>query len=183
MLSNSEFFKAVTDAVNDNLLNGHAVKVSLTPPQAPVWFLPYHLVRHPRKPEKIRLVYNAAARYNGVAINDILLKGPDLTTQLLAVMLRFRERRIGVTAGISEMFIQVLVRESDRPMFRFLWRTPGSSWQDYEMTVHFFGAVSSPTVCTFALQRLIKNVPDHLKEVAQLKDLVKLLRGQFLGLV
>ena len=169
LLSSSELRKAVTDSIEDNLFNGHAVKVSSTPLQAPVWFLPYHPVRHPRKPEKIRLVYNAATRYNGVAINDVLLKGPDLTTQLLAVMLRFCERRIGVTADISKMFYQVLDREGDRPMFRFLWRSPGSAerLQEYEMTVHIFGAVSSPTVCSFALQRLIKDAPEHLKEVAK----------------
>jgi hypothetical protein len=69
-----------------------------------VWFLPYHPVRHPTKPSKIRLVYDAAVRFKGTAINDILLKGPDLTTQLLAVLLRFRERRIGVTADIAKMF-------------------------------------------------------------------------------
>ena len=98
----------------------------------------------------------------------MLLKGPDLTTQLLAVLLRFRERRIGVTADIARMFYQVLVRESDHPMFRFLWRTPGSAEPlgEFEMAVHVFGAVSSPTVCNFALQRLEKDGPSSCYKVA-----------------
>ncbi|XP_059352180.1 uncharacterized protein LOC130698697 [Daphnia carinata] len=122
----------------------------------------------PSKPNKVRLVYDAAARFKGIAINDILLKGLDLTTQLLAVLLRFRERRIAVTADIARMFYQVLVRESDRPIFRFLWREPGTEnpIQEYQMTVHIFGAVSSPTTCSFALQRLEKDAPVHLQEVA-----------------
>ena len=42
------------------------------------------------------------------------------------------------------------VRSEDRPALRFVWRTPGeqSSAEDLEMTVHVFGAISSPTICT-----------------------------------
>ncbi|XP_045031860.1 uncharacterized protein LOC116918548 [Daphnia magna] len=68
------------------------------------------------------------------------------------------------------MFYQVLVRESDCTMFRFLWREPGTEdpIQEFQMTmVHIFGAVSSPTVCRFALQHLGKDAPEHLKEVAR----------------
>ena len=65
------------------------------------------------------------------------------------------------------MFYQVLVRESDRPMFRFLWRTPGSAepMGEHEMAVHVFGAVSSPAVCKFALQRLEKDGPSSCCKV------------------
>ncbi|XP_045032722.1 uncharacterized protein LOC116934425 [Daphnia magna] len=169
LLLHNDLRQAVTAQMKEVFCSGHAVKVTSTAPGSKVWFLPYHPVRHPTKPSKIRLVYDAAARFKGTAINDILLKGPDLTTQLLAVLLRFRERRIGVTADIAKMFYQVLVRESDCTMFRFLWREPGTEdpIQEFQMTVHIFGAVSSPTVCSFALQRLEKDAPEHLKEVAR----------------
>lgn len=112
--------------MQDVFSNGHAVQVMSTAPGSKVWFLPYHPVRHTSKPTKIRLVYDATARFNGPANNDNLLKGPDLTHQLLAVLLRSRERRIGVTADIAKMFYQVLVCESDRQMFRLVWRDPGT---------------------------------------------------------
>ena len=41
------------------------------------WYL-HHPVRNPHKPEKVRRVCNAAAKYQGVALNDKLLPGPDL---------------------------------------------------------------------------------------------------------
>ncbi|XP_057377943.1 uncharacterized protein LOC130699905 [Daphnia carinata] len=166
--SNSDLRKAVSEQMQEVLRSGHATRVTSTDPDSKIWYLPFHPVQHPSKPNKVRLVYDAAARFKGMAINDVLLKGPDLTTQLLAVLLRFRERRIAVTADIARMFYQVLVRESDRPMFRFLWREPGTEnpIQEYQMTVHIFGAVSSPTTCSFALQRLEKDAPVHLQEVA-----------------
>lgn len=34
------------------------------------------------------------------------------------------------------------------------------------MTVHIFGAVSSPTVCSFALQQLIRDSPEELRDFA-----------------
>ncbi len=42
-----------------------------------------------------------------------------------------------------------------RLIFRFLWRKSGSTEPPkmYQMTVHIFGAVSSPTSCMFALRR------------------------------
>ncbi|XP_045036684.1 uncharacterized protein LOC123477415 [Daphnia magna] len=109
LLSDNDLRQAVTAQMKEVFCSGHAVKVTSTAPGSKVWFQPYHPVRHPTKPSKIHLVYDAAARFKGTAINDILLKGPDLTTQLLAVLLRFRDRRIGVTADIVKMFYQVLV--------------------------------------------------------------------------
>ena len=68
----------------------------------------------------------------------MLLKGPDLTTLLLGVFVRFRERAVGVSADIAKMFYQVLVAPDDRDLFRFLWRRPGSNdpIAEYAMTVH-----------------------------------------------
>ena len=161
--------QAVTASMNENLSAGYAVKVDPALDGVKAWFLTYHPVKHPNKPEKVRLVFNAAARFKGVALNDSLLKGPDLTTQLLAVFLRFRERAVGVSADIAKMFYQVLVPPEDRSLFRFFWRRPGSNepLDEYEMLVHIFGAVSSPTVCNFALQKLIEDAPDEYKHAAQ----------------
>ena len=37
------------------------------------WYLPHHPVINPHKPEKVRRVCNAAAKYQGVALNGKLL--------------------------------------------------------------------------------------------------------------
>ncbi|XP_055631924.1 uncharacterized protein LOC129771856 [Toxorhynchites rutilus septentrionalis] len=57
-----------------------------------VWYLPLGVVTNPNKPNKIRLVWDAAARVNGVSFNDMLLKGPDLLNSLPVVLTRFRQK-------------------------------------------------------------------------------------------
>jgi len=53
---------------------------------------------------KFRVAHDCAARYQGVALNDKLLQGPDLTNSLVGVLLRFRQGKIAFTADIKAMF-------------------------------------------------------------------------------
>lgn len=80
-----------------------------------------------KKPEKIRLIWDAAATVDGVSLNSLLLKGPDQLTSLSAVLVRFRQYAIAVSADIKEMFHQIRIREADRHSQRFLWRTDPSN--------------------------------------------------------
>ena len=50
-----------------------------------------------------------------------LLQGPDLVTDLLGVLMRFRQEAIAVVAAIKACFHQVFVSEEDCNAFRFLW--------------------------------------------------------------
>uniref|UniRef100_A0A182PX73 Uncharacterized protein n=1 Tax=Anopheles epiroticus TaxID=199890 RepID=A0A182PX73_9DIPT len=50
------------------------------------WYLPLNIVGHPRKPDKKRLVWDAAAKVKGVSLNTQLLKGPDLLVALPGVL-------------------------------------------------------------------------------------------------
>ena len=59
-------------------------------------------------------------------------------------------------ADIEKMFFQVRVREEDQSFLRFL-RWPNGELEkkaeEYCMTVHLFGAVSSPECANYALKR------------------------------
>ncbi|XP_065091276.1 uncharacterized protein LOC135712246 [Ochlerotatus camptorhynchus] len=56
------------------------------------WFLPLGLVINPNKPGKIRMVWDAAAKVEGVSLNSMLLKGRSLKS----VLHRFRQRQVAV---------------------------------------------------------------------------------------
>jgi hypothetical protein len=83
------------------------------------WYLPHHGVVNPNKPGKVRLVSDAARKFAGTCLNDHLLKGPDLFTSLVGVLLRFRRSNIGLSADIASMYYQVQVPEEDQPAFSF----------------------------------------------------------------
>jgi hypothetical protein len=73
------------------------------------------------------------------------------------VLSRFREGSVAFMADIESMFYQVRVPPSDQTYLRFLWWPDGNlnaPLKEYMMTVHLFGAVSSPSVCSYALRRI-----------------------------
>ncbi|XP_062712864.1 uncharacterized protein LOC134289986 [Aedes albopictus] len=87
------------------------------------WYLPLGVVTNPRKPGKVRIIWDAAAKARGVSLNDMLLKGPDLLTSLPAVLCRFRQRQGAIAGDIREMYHQLKIRREDRQVQRFLYRT------------------------------------------------------------
>ncbi|XP_062704517.1 uncharacterized protein LOC134286848 [Aedes albopictus] len=113
------------------------------------WYLPVFPVINPNKPGKIRIVWDAAASAHGTSLNSVLLKGPDLLCSLLAILLQFRERRIGLTGDIREMFHQVLIREEDQRCQCFFWMNDRGDTEVYAMQVMTFGACCSPTTAQF----------------------------------
>ena len=59
-------------------------------------------------------------------------------------------------ADIVKMFFQVKVKKENQNFFRFLWWSNGDLTQEPQehcMTVHLFGAGSSPGYSKFALKR------------------------------
>ncbi|XP_062707485.1 uncharacterized protein LOC134288006 [Aedes albopictus] len=110
-----------------------------------VWYLPLGAVVNPRKPGKIRMIWDARAAVNGISLNSVLLKGPDQLTSLPGVLVRFRQFHVGVCSDIKEMFHQILIRKEDRHSQRFLWRCDSSETPEvYLMDVATFGSTCSP---------------------------------------
>jgi hypothetical protein len=66
------------------------------------------------------------------------------------------------------MYHQVFVPEQQQSLFRFLWKNPSDvgELKEYQMTIHVFGAVSSPTSCIYALRKSAENFGSRFPEVA-----------------
>ena len=86
----------------------------------PAWYVPHHGVYHPKKPDKIRVVFDCSAYCQGTSLNDHILQGPDLTNGLIGVLVRFRQERIALMCDVEKMFHQFRVDEKDRNYIRFL---------------------------------------------------------------
>ena len=65
---------------------------------------------------------NAAAKYQGVALNDIFLSGQDVLQSLIGIVCRFREHPKALSADIEAILLQVAVPNDDNRCLRFLWR-------------------------------------------------------------
>ncbi|XP_055612959.1 uncharacterized protein LOC129759515 [Uranotaenia lowii] len=125
------------------------------------WYLPLGVVVNPKKPEKIRMVWDAAATVKGVSLNSMLLKGPDQLTTLPWVLFRFRQYAVAVSGDISEMFHQIRIRPEDQQAQRFLWRTnPNKVFDVFVMQVATFGSTCSPASAQFIKNKNAREFAD-----------------------
>ena len=112
--------------------------------------MPHHSV--PKKEDKIRLVFDCSAKYQGKSLNDYVLQGPDFINKLPYVLLRFRQHPFAITGDIEAMYSQVVIPESDRDSLRFLW---GSDCpKEYRMRTVPFGGIWSSSAACYALRRV-----------------------------
>ena len=62
---------------------GHAQKVLEDQLEgSPAWYLPNPPVIHPQKTDKVRVVFDCAANFQNVSLNQQILQGPDSTNSL-----------------------------------------------------------------------------------------------------
>ena len=125
LLKNHDLHWKYMDGMNDLLEKGYAVPVTkedVYKNDGKIWYLPHHPVINPNK-EKIRIVFDCAAEYNGISLNSKVRQGPDLTNQDALRFLWWPEGNL-----------------SKQPV-------------SYKMTVHLFGGTWSPSCCAYALRR------------------------------
>ena len=78
-----------------------------------IWYIPHHPVFNSNKPNKLRVVYDRNAMAETKCLNDYLMKGPDQTNSLVAVLLRLRRWLVPIIADIETMFYQVHIFPPD----------------------------------------------------------------------
>ena len=150
------------------IIDKNATEVA--PPLGPnekSYYLPLFGVYHPKKPDKIRGVFDSSAKFNDESLNDKLLSGPDFTNSLLGIILRFRQDEFPITADIECMFYQFFVDEKDRNFLRFFWYKDNcfeNPLIEYRMTVHVFGNSPSPAIATYGLRKAVNNCQTSIKD-------------------
>ena len=150
--------------------NGYVVKIDpCTDNTQFVYFLLHHPVSNENKPEKIRRVTNLFSIFQCLSLNSNLLKGPDLLSNLVGIILRFRESHIAKSADIEQMLMQVKVAPSDRSYLCFLWDYNGKI-EEYEYTSHIFDATSSPGIASYALRCSVKDTQKDFPEVSHIVE-------------
>ena len=158
--ANSELNEKYREFMEDMIFKGEAKEIG--EPKENGWYIPHHGVFNPHKPGKLRVVFDCSASYAGHSLNNHLLQGPDLNNNLTGLLCRFRKERVAVTCDIKKMFHQFRVSKSDRKYLRFLWFQKGANKVvDYQMNVHLFGAVSSPSCAIYGLHKIASDYSEE----------------------
>ena len=139
--------------------DGYAKKVSdsemKNDGQYGVPYVPHHAVTNPKKPGKVRVVFDCAAKYAGKSLNDHLYTGPDIVNSLLGDLFRFRQEPVAIVGDVEMMYLRIKVYPEDEKFLRILWWTGGDldkQPETYSMTSQIFGAASSGFNATLGLR-------------------------------
>ena len=178
--ADSELFKKYQSVIDGYLIHDPPLARKLGPEEARkcptkrTWYLPTHPVTNPNKPEKIRVVNDAAAEYKGSSLNKALCTGPDLLNLLVGVLMRFRNGEVAIAADIEAMFHQIRVPTEDSDSLRFLWKddiTSDGAPDVYQMLVHIFGAKDSANVANYVIKRTARDNCTKFRPIAILTAL------------
>ena len=129
------------------------------PDEGRAWWIPVFPVA--KKGNKVRLVFDSSATYQGVSLNQVLLQGADINNTLRGVLLRFRNGVVGVSSDIECMYHSFYMTATDRNFVRFFWFTdndPTKPLSEWRGRVQIFGNKPSPALCQHGL-RVAINYP------------------------
>lgn len=121
------------------------------------WYVPHFKVQHAKKNSLgLYVVFDCSSKHQGISLNDYLLRGPDHINSLVGILMRFRLNEVAITCDIENMFYQFTIPEKYIDFLLFPWFSDDSMSRviDYRMTVHLFGATSSPACTTYGLRTI-----------------------------
>lgn len=134
--SNPKLHASYSDFLNEYETCKHMKLLPTSSTQKPVYYLPHHgVLRENSTTTKLRVVFNASSRSStGVSLNDIVHKGQKLQTELIDVLIWFRQFRFEFTADIEKMYHQIDVNPLDWDMQRILWSKKPNEILTYQLT-------------------------------------------------
>ena len=130
----------------------------------PICYLPHQAVyKQSCTPPKFRRVHDGAARpgKGAYSLNDCLEAGPNLTSNILHILLGFRKNEFGAIADIEKAFPQISIYPKHRDALRCLWIENGMV-NIYRFARLPFGLTCSPYLLQATLRKHLKD--DNIDE-------------------
>ncbi|XP_054267417.1 uncharacterized protein LOC128989543 [Macrosteles quadrilineatus] len=135
------------------------------------YFLPHHgVLKESSSTTKLRTVVDASAKTStGVSLNDILLTGRKLQSNICDILMHFRRHNIVFSCDIRQMYRQIQIHPDDRKFQLILWReTSSQPLTAYQLNTVTYGMNSSPYLAIKTLHPLADDEGDYFPEAAQL---------------
>ncbi|UYV65055.1 hypothetical protein LAZ67_3002993 [Cordylochernes scorpioides] len=140
-------------------------------PQKKGHYLPHRPVfKAESRTTPLRPVFDASCRsYNGLSLNDYLEKGPNLLEKIPEILIRFREKVIGVLADIRKAFQMITVQLQDQDFLRFLWwdQTDPMKLTVFRHKRVVFGLNCSPFILGAVIDHHLNSVQGPAAEIAK----------------
>ncbi|GFX99333.1 integrase catalytic domain-containing protein [Trichonephila clavipes] len=158
---NKQFKDNFLNFMNEYLALGHMREISQKrDDETPNCYIPYHMVINEKSTTtKCRVVFNASSKTkNGKSLNDVLITGPKLQTEIFNHLIKFRSYRVAFAADIEKMYRQILILDEDCKYQRIVWRaTPSDSLKSFELQTITYGTSCAPFLALRTLQQLYQD--------------------------
>ncbi|XP_031348317.1 uncharacterized protein LOC116174520 [Photinus pyralis] len=134
------------------------------------YYLPHHAVLRDSLTTKLRVVFDGSCKTDtGISLNDIMLTGKIMQSDLFSIILRFRLHPYVVTADISSMFRQVVIHSDDRHLQNIVWReNVDEPLKAYQLNTITYGTKSGPYLATRCLYQLALDFENSYPSEAQI---------------
>ncbi|XP_049321149.1 uncharacterized protein LOC111193301 [Astyanax mexicanus] len=174
LIKTPEWKAAYTAQVRDMVERGAAKKLTteISSWKGPVWYVSHLVAPNPHSvTTPVRLVWNSSQKFEGLSMNDLLLKGPDVLNPIRAVLLRFRNGVHAALGDITKMYNSVWLEEREMHLHRFLWRdSPEEDLSEYAITRVNIGDRPAGCIAQLAMRETAR-----LPEFTDLKEARRVL--------
>lgn len=139
------------------------------------YYLPHHgVLKECSSSTKLRTVFDGSSKTStGVSLNDVLLTGRKLQTNICDILLNFRRHNIVFTCDIRQMYRQIFLHPDDQMFQLVLWRDDLSQEiSTYKLNTVTYGLNSSPYLAIRTLHQLAED------EGAIFPEAAKILKSQ-----
>jgi hypothetical protein len=124
--------------------------------KGPVQCIPHHEVLKPESNSTpVRIVFNSSASFMRHVLNDYWAKGSNVMNALIALLIRFRQKRTAVAGDIPKMYNTVKLSTLDLHTHIFVWRNLETHREQdhYVLMAVAFGDRPSGAIATLALRK------------------------------
>lgn len=157
-----EFIQEYIDLGHAEIMQGDAVEDQ-------AYYIPHHPVIKPSSTTtKLRVVFNASSKTsNQLSLNDILMTGPNIQTDLRTLLIRFLIHKYVLVADIEKMFRQMMVEEADRKFLRILFFD--DSWNIIKISLNTitYGTICAPYQSVRVLKQLAIDEAEKFPKAVQ----------------
>ncbi|XP_037957528.1 uncharacterized protein LOC119687322 [Teleopsis dalmanni] len=133
----------------------HMTEVQNVNLKQPHYFIPHHYVLKPSSTTtKLRVVFDASSSTTSQkSLNDILLTGPTIQSELYLHVMRFRLKRFALSGDITKMYRMIRIHPDCRSYQQILWReTEDNPIRVFQLNTVTYGLSASPFLAIRSLQ-------------------------------
>lgn len=124
-----------------------------------ICYIPHHsVIRESSTTSRLRVVFNASSTTsNGTSLNDHLLAGKKLQSEITSVILQWRRHKFVYSADIAKMYRQIHVDARDLDYQRILWKSSSEEHRDYQLLTVTYGTACAPFLALRVIKQLIED--------------------------